>query len=63
MGYLLAEVPNAADLKGARGLCILHLQVDSGSQSFGHASALQQWCVHMEMPGHRAPLTDQSTAT
>lgn len=29
--YLLAQVPNAADLEGARGLRVLHLQVDSGA--------------------------------
>lgn len=50
--YLLAEIPNATDLEGARGLGILHLQEDSGSHAFGHADALQQWCVQVEMLRH-----------
>lgn len=53
--YLLAEMSNATDLEGARGLRILHLQVDGGSHAFGHANALQQRCVQVEMLLHGAP--------
>lgn len=53
--YLLAEMSNATDLEGARGLRILHLQVDGGSHAFGHADALQQRCVQVEMLLHGAP--------
>lgn len=52
--YLLAEVSNATDLEGARRLRILHLQVHSGPHAFGHADALQQWRVQVEMLRHGA---------
>lgn len=53
--YLLAEVSNATDLEGARGLRVLHLQVHSGSDAFGHTDALKQRCVQVEMLLHGAP--------
>lgn len=53
--YLLAEMSNATDLEGARGLRILHLQVDGGSHALGHADALQQRCVQVEVLLHGAP--------
>lgn len=50
--HLLAEMPDATDLKGAGGLRVLHLQVDGGAHMFGHADALQQRSVHVEMRRH-----------
>lgn len=51
---LLAEVANAPDLEGARGLTVLHLQVHRGSHMFGHADALQERRVYMEVLRHGA---------
>lgn len=53
--YLLAEMSDATDLKGAGGLWIFHLQVHSSPHTFGHADTLQQRCVHVEMIGHGVP--------
>lgn len=50
--YLLAEMPDAPDLKGAGGLRILHLQVHVGPHMFGHADTLQQGRVDMEVVRH-----------
>lgn len=53
--YLLAEVSDATDLEGARGLRVLHLQVHGASHALGHGDALQQRRVQVEMIRHGAP--------
>lgn len=40
--HLLAEVADAPDLEGARGLDILQLHVDSGAPRPGQGQALQE---------------------
>ena len=52
--YLLAEVADASDLEGARGLRVLHLQEHGGPHTLGHADALQQGAVQVERPRHGA---------
>lgn len=52
--YLLAQVSDAADLEGAGGLRVLHLQVDTGASELGHGRTLQQRRVEVEVTRHGA---------
>lgn len=61
--YLPAEVSDATNLEGAGGLRVLHLQVDGGPHTLGHADALQQRCVDVEELGHGAPASTKTAKT